>query len=248
MTPSLGLWITTANTAVMEIAAESGIGTLVLDLEHGIFDASMTEGAVGLGRALGLTVLVKVLAPTGPAVMAALDRGASGIIVPQLRDGDHAAAVTAFAKYPPMGLRGASGGRVFGYRPANADFFRNEDRLRPCYAMIETAGALADVAAIAALDTVDGLFVGPTDLALSRGRGCYRRDHRDHDDIIRVAEAASRAGKPWIFPAWTEAEQQWARDLGASTVVMADEFGAFKRGLQDCLSDARRTLEIDKET
>ncbi len=242
MKPSIGLWLSSANGAMVEIATNLGIQTVLLDLEHGVFHASELESIVGLSRALGLNTLVKTSAPEGPAVMAALDRGASGIVVPQIRGIDHARDVTAYAKYPPNGRRGASGGRVFNYGPVSETFFADEDKNRPCYAMIETAGALADVEAIAALDTVDGLFVGPTDLALSCGRGCYRRDDADYKDIAAIARAAKNNGKPWIIPAWSPLEQQWAAELEASIVIAVNEHSSMRRGLEWGLSEATREL------
>ena len=66
-----------------------------------------------------------------------------------------------------------------------------ENRRTLCYAMIETPGALADVEAIARLDTVDGLFVGPADLSMTRGRGPFKATAKDLADFARVAAVAA---------------------------------------------------------
>ncbi|MFC4349577.1 aldolase/citrate lyase family protein [Kordiimonas lipolytica] len=239
----LGVWLATANTAVIEMAKDLRADFAVFDLEHGIFDPTALDALVGFAAALGVLPVVKAGAPEGRFVMEALDRGAAAVLIPQVRDYGHARDVTAYAKYPPLGCRGASGGRVFGYRPASASFYRVEDTRKPCYVMIETAGALEDVEAIAALPTVDGLFVGPTDLALSRGRPAYEQSPADFADIVRIAAAARAAGKPWIFPAWSEAEQRFACDHGASMMVVTNEHGALKAGLQAGLDSARQRLE-----
>ena len=86
--------------------------------------------------------------------------------------------------------------------------------------MIETVRALEEVEAIAALDTVDGLFIGPNDLSLARGRGEYRADGRDHDDILAIARAAGRRGKPWAMPIANAADRRFATQQGIDFIAM----------------------------
>jgi len=236
----LGVWLATANIAVVEMAKALQADFAVLDLEHGIFDPTALEALVAFADELGVAPVVKAGAPEARFVMEALDRGAAAVLIPQVRDYTHALGVTAYAKYPPLGCRSASGGRVFGYKGASAEFYRNEDARKPCYVMIETAGALKDVEAIAALPTVDGLFIGPTDLALSRGRQGYEQSPEDFKDMAFIAMAAAANGKPWIFPAWTETERAFAYEHGASMIVIANEHGALKAGLQAGFDDARK--------
>lgn len=231
-----GIWLTTPNVAMVEMAAELGFGVAVFDLEHGIMDPSALEALVGLSAALGVTPFLKVAASERRFVMEGLDRGACGVILPQIEDWRHAKQATAFAKYPPLGKRGASGGRVFGYQRADAQFYETQNTASKCIVMIETKGALRDVADIAALDTVDGLFVGPTDLALSCGRKAYEQSDVDFADIERIAKAAKAAGKSFMWPAWSAREQGFARDLGADTVIVSDEFGALRSGMVSAMT------------
>ncbi len=97
--------------------------------------------------------------------------------------------------------------------------------------MIETAESLADVEKIIALDTVDGLFPGPSDLALARGRGAYAFNDDDKADLRRCATAARAAGKPWIMPAWTEAERRFAQEEGAAMLVVATQNMTLRQGM-----------------
>jgi 4-hydroxy-2-oxoheptanedioate aldolase len=113
------------------------------------------------------------------------------------------------------------------------DYYDTENAMTRCYPMIESAAALADIEAILALPTVDGLFVGPSDLSLDSGRGAYRNTDADKADLRKIAEAASKAGKPWIMPAWSRAERAFAIELGASLMVVADEYGSIWMGLED---------------
>jgi 4-hydroxy-2-oxoheptanedioate aldolase len=180
--------------------------------------------------------LAKVAAPDRASIQQPLDFGAGGVIIPHVGNADHAASVTAFAKYPPLGSRSFAGGRTVEYDAPTHDFFEIENKRAMCLPMIETAEALEAVEEIAALATVDGLFVGPSDLSLRRGRGCYRRTAADRSDLERIAQAAAAARKPWIMPAWSAEEQQWARDFGAHLQIVAEEQAILADGLKAVLS------------
>jgi 4-hydroxy-2-oxoheptanedioate aldolase len=102
--------------------------------------------------------------------------------------------------------------------------------------MVESAAALEDVEKILALPSVDGVFLGPSDLSLSRGRGAYRNTDADKADLKRVAAAAKAAGKPWIMPAWSPAERAFVQPLNPWFMVVVDEYGALYTGLAQAKS------------
>lgn len=212
----MAFWLSTTSPMMVELARNFGFTKLVFDLEHGLFDQSALDMFTPFCRALGFEVYAKVLGPNAPAIQQALDFGADGVIIPHIEDIEHAREVTAFAKYPPLGTRSYAAGRIVTYGAPPLGFFEDSNRRIQCFPMVESAAALADVGAIAQLPTVDGLFVGPTDLALSCGRPSYLFDDADRDDLTAIAGAAMAAGKPWIMPAWTEAERRFsiARDVG----------------------------------
>jgi 2-keto-3-deoxy-L-rhamnonate aldolase RhmA len=85
--------------------------------------------------------------------------------------------------------------------------------------MIETAGAFADAPAIAAFPCVDGLFIGPGDLWLARGRGIFTDGKEDIADLEIVAKAAKGAGKLFAAAGPTRHYAQQAADLGAAFVA-----------------------------
>ena len=171
------------------------IGTAIIDMEHGAFECVECgardhglQGAGPCGLSRGLT------APERVPIQHALDFGSDGVILPQIADLAHARTCRGFAKYPPLGIARLwrrQDRATISRRPSH--FVEAENRRVKCWAMIETDSALAEVEAIAALDTVDGLFIGPNDLSLARGRGEYTADGRDHADIARIASAAERA-------------------------------------------------------
>ncbi|WP_134726017.1 aldolase/citrate lyase family protein [Paracoccus luteus] len=238
-TEKLALWMSQPHFGFLEIAHVSGARHLVVELEHGTFDLSTLDQFLAFARALGFEPLCKVLAPTTEAIQQALDFGAHGVIIPHILGAEHAAEVTRGAKYPPVGVRSYAGGRAFDYARPDSSVFDRMNRERPCYAMIETAESLAEVEAIAALDTVDGLFPGPSDLALACGRGAYAFNDADRVDLRRIAAAARDAGKPWIMPAWTPAERAFAREEGADMLIVATQIMTLRAGISAMLNAAK---------
>lgn len=236
----VSLWMSQPHFSYLEIAHTLGFRSMVVELEHGTFDLSTLDQFLAFARAKGIATIAKVIAPTTEAIQQALDFGADGVVIPHILGVDHARAVTAAAKYPLTGIRSYAGGRVFGYARPSSETFEEENRRTRCYAMIETAESLADVEAIAALDTVDGLFPGPSDLALARGRGAYAFTDADREDLSRCARAAHAAGKSWIMPAWTPAERVFAREHGAAQLVVATQGMTIRQGIVSTIDALKR--------
>jgi 2-dehydro-3-deoxyglucarate aldolase len=232
----LAFWLMSPNESACEIAALLGYGAVIIDMEHGIFEPSSAAHITTMCRALGLTVFTRVDSAERVSIQHALDAGSDGVILPQIADGAHAREATALSKYPPLGSRGYGGGRTVSYLSAPRQFVEAENRRIQCWAMIETARALEEVRAIAELATVDGLFVGPNDLSLARGRGEYLADGRDHEDITRIARAAQACGKPWAMPVESRQDRSFAQSLGAAFLAVTDELTALRSGLGQALT------------
>lgn len=238
--PKLAFWLQRASLPTCEIAAFSGMDAVILDLEHGVFDPTEADETIAAAKRLGLTVYSRVAQSERMQIQAALDSGSDGVILPQLRDLAHARQATGYAKYPPLGTRGIGFSRTHEYGGAPADFTDRENRRTLCYAMIETPGALADAEAIAALRTVDGLFIGPADLSMTRGRGPVQGNAADHADWLRAAKAARAKRKPWATVAHDPAALAFTRKHGAAFVTVTDDFSALSEGFRSALAMAGR--------
>jgi 2-keto-3-deoxy-L-rhamnonate aldolase RhmA len=232
MAPERAFWVMTANEDACQIAALLGYGTALIDMEHGTFDVASAARMTTLCKALRLRVLTRVESADRVPVQHALDSGSDGVVLPQIADLEHARRAAGYAKFPPLGTRGFGGGRTVQYVAAPEHFVEAENRRVKCWAMIETVRALEEVEAIAALDTVDGLFIGPNDLSLARGRGEYRADGRDHDDILAIARAAGSFGKPWAMPIATAADRRFAAQQGIDFIAITDDLTALHDGLE----------------
>ncbi|MCO5731585.1 aldolase/citrate lyase family protein [Rhizobium sp. SSA_523] len=236
------VWLSGPNIAAAEIAASIGYTAVVLDIEHGSFDLDALERFIPVLKGLKLEVLAKVLGPERGPIQQALDFGADAVVIPHILDATHAEKTCAFAKFPPHGERSFAGGRTVAYGSPDDQWFIDQDQKTRCYPMIEHAGALRDIEHILSLATVDGVFIGPSDLSLRRGRGAYKRTDADFADLKAIADAAKAAGKHWLLPAWSLSEKQFALDNNAHTLVLTMEHGALATGFRDAWTATAQLL------
>jgi len=165
--PVVGYWVVTDNPIGTERLSRTGYDYVALDLQHGLIGYSgMLGGLMAIEAGQRSVGLVRVEANNATPIGKALDAGAAGVIVPLVDTAEDAAAAVRSARYPPVGIRSygpmRSGLRV-GPDPAQSD------ASVLVLAMIETPQGLANVERIAATPGLDGLYIGPSDLALAVG-------------------------------------------------------------------------------
>jgi 4-hydroxy-2-oxoheptanedioate aldolase len=164
--PVLGAWCTIGSPAAIELMADSGYDFLILDCQHG--EVGM-PGLEPMLRALGgtdVTPVVRVPVGDYSTIGRALDGGAQGIIVPMVETREQAERAARAMRYQPDGTRSYAvtrAARRLGSDPAAVN------REVTLLVMIETVTGLANAEEIASVPGVDGIFVGPADLALTMG-------------------------------------------------------------------------------
>ena len=243
MNTPIAFWFSTPNIWLLEMVAKAGFKHIVLDVEHGLFDLKNADHFILTAKLYDITVHAKTLAPEMGPIQQMLDIGADSVIIPHINDYNHAKEVCAYAKYPPIGKRSAAGGRTLEYRTDKDGHYETQNKHVKCYPMIETEGALRDIDEILSLETVDGIFIGPTDLALSRGRGKYRFADDDQTDIMKIVEASTKSGKRWLMPAWRKEEQELSIKNNAYCMVIEEEQGIMINGLDLCLDNFNKLVK-----
>lgn len=228
---NFAFWVSTPNLDFLEMAAKAGFRRAVLDVEHNAFSPDRREAFVVAARALGVSVAIKIEGPEPIYIQRALDLGVDAVIIPHIANLKEAEAALATSKFPPLGTRSYAAGRSASFAPPADTYFSDCNTRVLCLPMIETSEAFEDLEAILASPLVDGVFVGPFDLALTRGRPNYRFGDDDRADIARIAQAAAAAGKPWWVPAWRPAEQEFSEAHGAAVRVIAAEHQVIQTGL-----------------
>lgn len=210
-------WFALGSVALIENAIANGASAVVVDMQHGLFDRSLLEAAVGAVPP-GIPCLVRVEDDTPAAIGRALDAGAEGIIVPLVETAAQARAVAAACHYPPKGCR--SGG---GVRPLRdfATYRAVADKAITVGVMIETDAGLSDAGAIAGAAGVDFVFVGTGDLAISLGPAAGPKDQEKA--CATILKACTAAGKPCgIFTADAASAAKRIRQGYWMTVVAND--------------------------
>ena len=186
----VGYWMTLASPGLAERLAGVGYDYVVLDAQHGELDGrAQAASLIAIDAASGASGLVRVEANHATPIGRALDSGAAGVIVPLINSAADAAAAVSASRYPPAGIRSFGPLRSdlrIGQVPAEV----NATVL--VLAMIETAAGLAAVEDIAATPGLDGIYIGPADLALGVG-AAYPGDPAADDDLraalVRIREA-----------------------------------------------------------
>jgi 4-hydroxy-2-oxoheptanedioate aldolase len=202
----IGFWLNLMSPTVTEIAAGAGFDWLLIDMEHTANDLSDILGHL---RAVDYRVVEPVVRvpSTDPAlVKRLLDLGARTILFPFIQSADEARVAVSATRYPPYGVRGVSGAsRANGYGRIANYFARASDNI--CVLVqVETRDSLQNVDAIARVEGVDGVFIGPSDLAADWGFPGEWRRPEILNAILAAAVQIRGAGKAAGFLSLDEQE------------------------------------------
>jgi 2-keto-3-deoxy-L-rhamnonate aldolase RhmA len=181
------------NPIVVELIAQAGYTCVWIDMEHSHLDLDALSNMILAARTVDLDVIVRI--PHGPynQIIKPLELGAGGLIWPHCKTADEARQFVRMAKFRPLGLRGMGAGRdsLFGKIERKA-FLEQANEQTLLGVMIEDEEGVADADAIAAVEGIDLLFVGPGDLAHSYG---VEREAGHPITHERVLEAFDKVGE-----------------------------------------------------
>ena len=165
--PLRNVFMTLPVPALAERMGVMGVESITLDMQHGSIEDAHLLGMLQAIRAGGAVPLARLAWNRPELIMKALDYGVEGLICPMVDSAEEAVAFVRAAKYPPVGNRSFGPFRADVHHAG--DYFADANDGTLCFVMIETAGAVDELEAIAATPGLDGLFVGPWDLSVSLG-------------------------------------------------------------------------------
>lgn len=225
--PQIGLWMSFFAHQVVELCANSGFDWMLLDTEHSPNDPHMVH--TQLMAAKGGTAHAVVRPAWNDMVMIKrfLDIGAQTLLLPYVQTPEEAHAAVQATRFPPDGLRGVAGStRAAGFGRIK-DYLNRANAEMCVLVQVETRKSLDNLDAICKTDGVDGVFIGPNDLAADLGH----RGNIPHPEVqSAIADAIKRIrahGKaPGILVG--EADGQRMLDLGALFVAVGSDTGLLR--------------------
>ncbi len=222
--PLAGMWLCTGSPLVAEIVAGGELDWVLIDMEHSPLTLDSVAAQLQAIAAYATTPVVRVPSNDAVVIKQVLDLGAQNLLVPMVSSADEAQAAVAAVRYPPHGVRGVGSALARSARWNRIDdYLENAGRYTALFVQIETIAGVEAATEIADVDGVDGVFVGPSDLAASMGL-IGQQSHPEVVEAVRRAFAAVRAsGKPVGVNAFDAGlARDYAREGASFLLVGAD--------------------------
>jgi 4-hydroxy-2-oxoheptanedioate aldolase len=232
------MWVSTGSPDVVEAAVRLGWKAIIVDNEHGVADL---DGAVALHRAAlaaGGDIILRIPSYDPTMLKLVLDRGIRSIMCPMVNSAEEAEAFVAACRYPPRGRRGYAApivrGSGWGTVPNYKDTAHEELLL---IAQIEHREAVPNIAAMAAVDGIDALLLGPNDLAGTYGK-LEKLDDPEMLALYEEVEKAVVASGKWfgsiVRPGRTPRE---LHEVGCRIIAGPSDIGLFLGAAREALAE-----------
>lgn len=229
--PLVGMWVCSGSALMAEICAGAGLDAVLIDGEHSPNGLEGILAQLQAVRSYPVTAVVRPPANDTVLIKQYLDLGVQSLLVPMVHTVAEAEAAVSAVHYPPRGVRGVGSAlarssrwnRIPGYVAGASETIT-------VMVQIESAQAVENVEEILAVDGIDAIFLGPADLAASKGL----LGQQEHPDIVAAVEhciaAAKAAGKPVGVNAFAEATARHYMEAGVDFVLVGADVALLARG------------------
>jgi 2-dehydro-3-deoxyglucarate aldolase/4-hydroxy-2-oxoheptanedioate aldolase len=219
---TVGAWVQVASPITAEILARAGFDWLLIDLEHGPGDILTLVGQLQAISATAVTPLVRAPWNDFVIIKRILDTGVQGLLVPYVNTAEEARAAVQACRYPPQGIRGVAGSpRAQGYgQNVKAYLERANDEVLLITA-VETPLAVQNLNEILSVEGVDGIFIGPMDLATNMGYLGNPGHEKVQEAIGAIEDKVLGAGKvlSTISGDWEQAQRLFEKGYQMITLM-----------------------------
>lgn len=186
----VGLFITSGSETNAEIVASAGFDWLLLDAEHSPYGLETVTSLLRTVQAYPATPVVRIPVNDTVLIKQYLDLGAQNLMVPMVHNAEQAEKAVAAMHYPPRGVRGIGAALARSSRFNGVDDYLNKaSETVSLTVQVESAEAVENAAEIAAVDGVDAIFIGPSDLAASMGL----LGQQQHPDVLAAVDTTFKA-------------------------------------------------------
>jgi 2-dehydro-3-deoxyglucarate aldolase/4-hydroxy-2-oxoheptanedioate aldolase len=221
----IGSWLMSGSPIVAEAMGCVGFDYLVLDMEHVAIDVPDALAMLQAIEASGTPALVRMVWNDMVLVKRILDAGAQSIMLPYVQNADEARLAVSYAHYPPGGVRGVAGLHRASRWGNVRNYLKEADAEIMVTVQLETLGAIEKIEQIAAVDGLDGLFIGPADLSASMGLLGDMNNTKVQDLLERGAKFCNKIGKPIGIVAGTPDMARRYVDYGYDHVAVGVDMG-----------------------
>jgi 4-hydroxy-2-oxoheptanedioate aldolase len=235
----VGLWSQVGHPAVTEILGDAKPDWVLIDTEHAPIEL---PGVLEQLRALegsGVSALVRPAWNDPVIFKRLLDSGAQTLLVPYVQSADEARRAVAATRYPPEGYRGVAVVHRANRYGRVDDYFHRAARELCVLVQLETRAGADNLEAIAAVEGVDGVFVGPSDLAAALGHLGNNRHPEVRAAIEQLGARAVKAGIPIGILATVEGDARAFFDMGFSYVAVASDLGMLRKASDEIIARFR---------
>ena len=229
----IGLWLGLADAYCAELAANAGFDWLLIDGEHAPNDLRTMLGQLQALAPYPCQPVIRPVIGDTALIKQVLDIGVQTLLVPMVESADQARELVRAMHYPPLGVRGVGSALARASRWNSIPGYLDKADEQMCLLVqIESREGLANLDAIAAVDGVDGVFIGPADLSASMGF----RGNPGHPDVqAAIEDAIGRIRQAGKAAGILSADEKLARryiELGAAFVAVGVDTTVLMRGLQ----------------
>ncbi|MGA0023271.1 MAG: HpcH/HpaI aldolase family protein [Burkholderiales bacterium] len=229
--PQIGIWSSLCSHISAEVLADAGFDWVLLDTEHSPNELPMVQNQMDAMLAGNTEAIVRPAWNDTVLIKRYLDVGARTLLIPYVQNVEEAKRAVAATRYPPQGVRGVSGCTRANHYGRIKDYFKRVHDEMCVLVQVETLTAMKQIEQIAAVEGVDGVFIGPNDLAADMGH----LGNWQHPEVWKVMEDAAKriikAGKaPGILVG--EADGQRCLDMGYLFVAVGSDLVMLARGTE----------------
>lgn len=242
--PQVGCWVAMADAYAAEIAATAGFDWLLVDGEHAPNDLRSIMEQVRVIETSDSAPVVRL--PIGETWMIKqyLDAGVQNLLIPMVESGEHAQELVRAVTYPPHGLRGVGSALARASKfAAIPDYLTTADEQICLIVQVENLAGLAALDDILAVDGLDGVFVGPSDLAADMGHIGQTEAPEVQaavlDALSRIVASGKAAGVLTMEPKMKKA----SLDLGVTFLADAVDVTLFASAMRNAAKDAKALLD-----
>ncbi|GHF52843.1 HpcH/HpaI aldolase family protein [Seohaeicola zhoushanensis] len=206
----IGYWSSIADSCVVEMLAGCGYDWLLIDTEHTPTSIGQTVPLMQAAVPYPVSTIVRPGWNDTVEIKRLLDAGAQSLLVPYVQNAEEAEKAVAAVRYPPHGVRGVAGATRASRFGMVQDYGKRASEEICLLVQAETVEALAEIEEIAAVDGVDGIFIGPADLAASMGYPGEASHPEVRKAVVDATKRIRAAGKP---PGFLSLDMSFCREV-----------------------------------